>query len=98
MIGFALGAGLAGLAGVIIAPLFAVSTEMGNQIVFMAFRVMVGGGIGSYKGSILGSLLIGMLSSFGYHYLGNLSLVLIFVAIMIVLVFKPGGILGEVRD
>jgi branched-chain amino acid transport system permease protein len=98
LMGFAVGCGLCGIAGGIIAPIFAVTTDMAGHMLFLALLVMLLGGIGSYKGAILGSIIVGLLLSFGYHFIGGLSELFLFISAIILLIFKPGGILGEVRD
>ena len=95
---FVVGCALAAFAGGIAASVFSITPIMGQTIIFMAFLVMVVGGIGSYKGAILGGILVGLALSFGYQFLGGISQVVFFIFVMIVLIFKPGGILGEVLD
>jgi branched-chain amino acid transport system permease protein len=69
---FALGALLAGFAGVIAAPLFAVESGMGESILILTFVVIVIGGIGSIKGALLGALLVGLVDTLGRAYLPGL--------------------------
>lgn len=96
--GFAVGCGVAGIAGGMIAPIFAVTADMGHHILFVALLVIIVGGLGSYKGAILGGIMVGLLLNFGYHFFGGLSELFLFIAVIIVLIFKPGGFLGEVLD
>jgi len=74
---FALGALLAGFAGVMAAPVFAVESGMGESILILTFVVIVIGGIGSVKGALLGALLVGLVDSLGRAYLPGLLQVLI---------------------
>lgn len=69
---FALGALLAGFAGVIAAPLFAVESGMGESILILTFVVIVIGGIGSIKGALLGALLVGLVDTLGRAFLPGL--------------------------
>jgi len=69
---FALGALLAGFAGVMAAPVFAVESGMGESILILTFVVIVIGGIGSVKGALLGALLVGLVDSLGRAYLPGL--------------------------
>ena len=62
---FALGAGLCALAGGLLGPLLAVSVGMGETILIPAFEVIVIGGIGSMRGALVGSLLVGMIDTLG---------------------------------
>ncbi len=66
---FALGALLAGLAGALAGPLFAVQIGMGENILILTFVVIVIGGIGSIRGAIAGALLVGMVDTLGRAYL-----------------------------
>jgi branched-subunit amino acid ABC-type transport system permease component len=95
---FVVGCGLAGVAGGTVAASFSVTPSMGHNIICMAFLVMVVGGIGSYKGAVLGGILVGQVLSFGYQFLGSISNVVLFVLVLITLSFRPGGILGEASD
>lgn len=62
---FALGAGLAGLAGAMAGPVLAVQVGMGEQILILTFVVIVIGGIGSIRGALAGALLVGMVDTLG---------------------------------
>lgn len=66
---FVLGALLAGLAGALAGPLFAVQVGMGEDILILTFVVIVIGGIGSVRGALAGSLLVGMVDTLGRAYL-----------------------------
>ncbi len=72
MLVFALGAVLCGFAGVMSAPLLAVQVGMGERILILAFVVIVIGGIGSVRGALIGSLVIGMTDAFGRAYIPTL--------------------------
>ncbi len=69
MLVFALGAVLCGFAGVMSAPLLAVQIGMGERILITAFVVIVIGGVGSVRGALIGSLVIGMSDAFGRAYI-----------------------------
>lgn len=69
---FALGALLAGFAGVMAAPVFAVESGMGENILILTFVVIVIGGIGSVKGALLGALLVGLVDTLGRAFLPDL--------------------------
>jgi len=68
---FALGATLAGVAGLLIAPITEASIGMGNDIIITTFVVIIIGGIGSMKGAFLAALLIGLIDTMGRSYLDN---------------------------
>ncbi len=92
------GCALAGLAGGIIAPLFSITPGMGHAMLLKCFMVLIVGGLESMLGGVIGGLVIGMTLSFGYYFLGGLSEILLFSIIGVILVFKPGGLLGEVVE
>ena len=93
-----IGCGLAGFAGGIMAPVYAVSPEMGNIILTVLLVVMLGG-MGSMLGAILGGLVLGMTLSFGYYFIGGgLAQILLFIVIGIIVFFRPGGLLGQVGE
>jgi branched-chain amino acid transport system permease protein len=69
---FALGAGLCALAGGLLGPLLAVQVGMGESILIPAFEVIVIGGIGSMRGALIGSLLVGMIDTLGRMALTSL--------------------------
>jgi|TARA_B100000959_G_C14902859_1_gene591700 branched-chain amino acid transport system permease protein len=95
---FALGSILAGVAGLLIAPVFALDPAMGTEIIFMAMLVMVFGGINSYKGAVYAGITVGLAESFGYYFIGIISHVLLFVMVMVFLIFRPGGFFGEALE
>jgi len=66
---FVIGAVLAGLAGMMIGPITEASIGMGNQIIIVAFVVIVIGGIGSIKGAFIGAILVGLIDTMGRSYL-----------------------------
>lgn len=74
---FALGGALCGLAGVMAAPLLAIEIGMGERVLITAFVVIVIGGVGSVKGALVGSLLVGMVDSLGRAYLPQIMQLLL---------------------
>lgn len=69
---FAIGAALAGFAGVVAAPYLTVESGMGDNFLILSFVVIVIGGIGSLKGAVVGSLVIGLVGAWGQTYLPRL--------------------------
>jgi branched-chain amino acid transport system permease protein len=92
---FATGSALAAFAGGIIAPVFAITPNMGHALLLNCFMALIVGGFSSMLGGVIGGLVIGFVLSFGTYYLGGLSEILLFVVIAVVLIFKPGGLFGE---
>jgi len=68
---FALGAMLAGLAGMLVAPITEASIGMGNSIIITAFVVIIVGGIGSMKGAFIGAILIGLIDTLGRSFIDD---------------------------
>ena len=92
---FFLALAVAAGAGGLIAPLFYVDVFMGAPALMMTLIVVVLGGLGSFPGAILGGLVIGFLQSFGYTFVGGATTIIAFAAAIVLLVFKPTGILGH---
>jgi len=91
---FALGAGLAGLAGAIVAPQSSVAPGIDQAIIVSAFIVTVIGGLGSIVGTALGAILIGLAETVGTRYAPNWASSLIYVVLIVVLAIRPWGLLG----
>ena len=95
-LGFAIGAGLTGLAGSLLATIFAVNSGLGTAITIKAFIMVMLGGAGVVSGAIAGAFVLGLLEAFGYAYIpGSTTFLLIFVGIIIFLVVRPQGIMGK---
>jgi branched-subunit amino acid ABC-type transport system permease component len=92
---FAFGAGLAGLSGVIAGPIQSAYPPMGASILVPALIVVVVGGLGSLKGSLAGSLIIGQAETFGKVWLPGASMLMIYVVMALILLFRPQGLFGR---
>lgn len=92
----ALGIGLAGLAGVLLAPIYSIHPAMGQEIITPAFVVVVIGGLGSFWGVIIAALLVGLVKGLtvavGY---AQASTAVIYLMMLLVLLVRPRGLLGE---
>lgn len=97
MLVFAIGAYLAGVAGVVAAPIFGVYPGMDVTIIIPVLIVVVVGGLGSFHGAILGSLLIGFADTFGKIILPNFAMMLIYCVMAVVLVVRPEGLIPARR-
>jgi branched-chain amino acid transport system permease protein len=92
---FALGAGMAGLAGVLMAPTFASDAQLGSRFLIKAFAVIIVGGMGSYPGAILAAMLLGILEVFGGFWFGQVvGSALLYIVMLGVLLARPSGLLG----
>jgi branched-chain amino acid transport system permease protein len=92
---FAFGGALAGLAGALAAPVRSMSPGMGFSILIESFIVTVIGGMGSVSGALVGALLIGLIRSFGSIGFPLFVEGIMFLAMALILVLKPSGLLGK---
>lgn len=92
---FALGVALAAFAGMINAPLSSVFPNMGGQVLIICFVVVVIGGIGSVKGAMAASLMIGLADTFGQVLLPEVAGMIVYVLMAAVLVWRPAGLFGK---
>ncbi|MDE0695257.1 MAG: branched-chain amino acid ABC transporter permease, partial [Boseongicola sp.] len=98
MIGFALGAMLAGLVGGLLVTITGVNLGMGGPTSIKAFMMVMIGGAGVISGAILGGFILGMLEAVGLAVLsqyGDITYLVIFVALMIFLAIRPQGLMGK---
>jgi branched-chain amino acid transport system permease protein len=92
---FAFGGVLAGLAGGLAAPVRSMSPGMGFSILIESFIVTVIGGMGSVSGALVGALLIGLIRSFGTIGFPLFVEGLMFLAMVLILILRPNGLLGK---
>jgi branched-chain amino acid transport system permease protein len=92
---FVFGGALAGLAGALAAPVRSMSAGMGFSILIESFIVTVIGGMGSVSGALVGALLIGLVRSFGSIGFPLFVEGIMFIAMALILVLKPSGLLGK---
>ena len=104
---FAFGAALAGLAGALMVPLYMLSADLGLRFLVMAFLSVMLGGVGTFEGPVLGSALIGALVP-GFQWLRELPIivdvlspifseVLVFITAIIIVKFRPQGLIKRGR-
>lgn len=95
IISFGIGCAMAGVAGALISPIFSIFPYMGGFALLKAFIVVVIGGLGSIPGAVLGGVLLGMAESLISTFVGGaVSDIMGFVGVLILLVFRPQGLLG----
>ena len=95
MLTYGAGAALAGLAGVLAAPIIQVSPLMGSNLIIVVFAVVVIGGMGSIMGSILTGLGLGVIEGLTRVFYPEASSIVVFVIMVIVLMFRPAGLFGK---
>jgi len=91
---FALGVAVAGLSGVIDAPILAVYPDMGTGVLVQSFVVVVIGGVGSFSGAIVGGIVAGEIISLTTAFAPDYGQVMLYVAMALVLILRPQGLLG----
>lgn len=94
-LGFTIGAGLAALAGALLAPVYWLNPFIGGEAVVGALIVMVIGGMGSIPGTLLGGLVLGVIDAFGRQFLpGSWAQAIAYSLVVLVLIIRPRGLLG----
>ncbi len=98
MIGFALGAMLAGVVGGLLVSITGVNSGIGGPISIKAFMMVMIGGAGVISGAIAGGFILGMLESVGLsvlHEYGDITYLMIFASLMVFLAIRPQGLMGK---
>ncbi|MGU9957516.1 MAG: branched-chain amino acid ABC transporter permease [Arenicellales bacterium WSBS_2016_MAG_OTU3] len=98
MIGFALGAMLAGVVGGLLVTITGVSSGIGGPISIKAFMMVMIGGAGVISGAIAGGFILGMMESVGltvFHSYGDITYLIIFASLMVFLSIRPQGLMGK---
>ena len=95
MLTYGAGAALAGLAGVLAAPIVQVSPLMGSNLIIVVFAVVVIGGMGSILGSVITGLVLGLVEGLTRVFYPEASNIVVFVVMVLVLMVKPAGLFGK---
>ena len=90
-----LGTALAGLAGVVSAPFLSLSPSMSSDVIIDSFVVVVVGGLGSLSGAFIAAMGLGMVQALGAVYLPNAAVLLPFMLMVGILIWKPSGFAGS---
>lgn len=97
MVTFGIGAGLAGVAGVLLAPVYTLSPGIGGNFILAAFAVVVLGGLGSVAGAYFGGLIVGIIEALAGTFIDpELKQAIWFLIFVAVLVVRPTGLFGQV--
>jgi branched-chain amino acid transport system permease protein len=94
MLVFGIGAMAAGFAGIVNAPVVSIAPDVGEAILVQTFVVVVIGGVGSFPGAVLGGLIAGEIISITSMFNPGYAYVMLFVAMTLVLLLRPHGLLG----
>ena len=92
---YGFGVGLAGLAGVMAAPIYNVSPQMGSDIIIVVFAVVVIGGMGSIMGAIITGFTLGIVEGLTKVFFPEASNTVIFMIMIVVLLIRPAGLFGR---
>ena len=92
---FTLGALLAGFAGVLGGTVLGLYTGGDSDILLFALAVVIVGGLGSYEGAIVGSLVIGLIDNYGTAYFPSLAYSVLFIPVIAILLVRPNGLFGR---
>ncbi|MFU2489817.1 branched-chain amino acid ABC transporter permease [Thauera sp. WH-1] len=92
---FALGVALAALAGMLAAPISSVFPNMGSHVLIISFVIVVIGGIGSVWGALVAALIVGFADTFGKVLLPEISGMIVYLVMAVVLLWRPEGILKK---
>jgi len=93
---FAFGIALAGLAGIMLAPIYSVFPTMGKDFILMAFSVVIIGGLGSIKGAVIAGLVLTQIQAIASLYISPVwTDPLVFAVMLAVLMFRPQGLFGK---
>ena len=97
LITFGIGAALAGMAGVLLTPIYSITPAVGGNFILAAFAVVVLGGLGSVWGAYIGGLIVGVVEAFaGYYIDPALKSAVWFIIFLVVLIVRPSGLMGQV--
>ena len=96
---FALATGLAGLTGALVTPILALSPGVGDPVLATSFLTVILGGLGSLGGAALAAFIVGIVEAYSSVYFGgSVGALILFVLVLLLLVFRPTGLLGrEIR-
>jgi len=92
---FGLGALLAGLAGALSAPMFGIMPTMGDNVIMPSFIVIILGGVGSFYGSVVGGLMLGVIVAMCIQFLPAVAELSMYLVMALVLLLRPRGLFGE---
>jgi branched-chain amino acid transport system permease protein len=92
---FMFGAGLAALGGGLAGPILSLYPGMEMEILTLSLVIVVIGGLGTWKGTFVSALLVGMIETLGQVWFPSLSMAIVFMFMVVILIFKPSGLFGK---
>lgn len=98
LVTFGISSALLGIAGPMLIPVYATYPTIGNDFILLIFIVIVLGGLGSYRGAIVGGLIIGVVQTISNYYLHSpINQALLLLLLIAILVVRPSGMFGRAR-
>ena len=94
LLSFGIASGLAGIAGGLMMTIAPATPMMGSNLIIKAFLAMIIGGMGSLYGAILGATALAIIDSVGFTFIGHKAALIGYMAVVIILIFRPRGLLG----
>jgi branched-subunit amino acid ABC-type transport system permease component len=95
-IAFVIGCYLAGIGGALVAPTVSITLGMDHTLIIEAFLIVIIGGLGNMWGALVGSLIFGITHSFGVLFWPQFAIVFPYIAVVVVLLLRPKGLLKSV--
>ena len=95
MLVFGLGAALAGMAGIVMAPIWGLRPHVGIDVVIPAFLIIVLGGVGSFWGAVIAAILVGLAVGITGAYASAWSMMSMYILLIAVLLFRARGLFGR---
>lgn len=92
---FTLGTVLGTLGGALVIPTTATMSEMGIELIVSSFAVVVIGGLGSMRGALVGALIVGVIRALAISTVPQVEMLVIYLIVIVILVFKPSGLFGR---
>jgi branched-chain amino acid transport system permease protein len=93
---FAIATGLAGLTGALVTPILSLSPGVGDPVLATSFLTVILGGLGSLEGAAIAAFIVGIVEAFSSVYFGgSIGALVLFVLVLLLLVFRPTGLLGR---
>jgi len=93
---FAIATGLAGLTGALVTPILSLSPAVGDPVLATSFLTVILGGLGSLEGAAIAAFIVGIVEAFSSVYFGgSVGALILFVLVLLLLVFRPTGLLGR---
>ena len=93
---FALATGLAGLTGALVTPILALAPGVGDPVLATSFITVILGGLGSLGGAAVAAFIVGLVEAYASVYFGgSIGALVLFVLVLLLLVFRPTGLLGR---